>query len=75
MVCCDNLADNGTVLEALMTATLDAVRRDRLRRWIADSVQIPGTMVDQIVPATTDAHHAEAQALLSGLNDASLVDR
>ena len=36
------------------------------------SVRFPGTMVDRIVPATTDAHRAEAQALL-GLSDAGLV--
>lgn len=73
VVCCDNLADNGAVLAQLVAATLDAVPHgDRLREWIDASVRFPGTMVDRIVPATTDAHRAEAQSLL-GLSDAGLV--
>ncbi|KQR08399.1 mannitol dehydrogenase family protein [Cellulomonas sp. Leaf334] len=73
VVCCDNLADNGAVLAALVAATLDAVPNgDRLREWVETSVRFPGTMVDRIVPATTDAHRAEAQSLL-GLSDAGLV--
>ncbi|MBO3083221.1 mannitol dehydrogenase family protein [Cellulomonas fengjieae] len=73
VVCCDNLADNGAVLAALVAATLDAVPGgDRLRDWVEASVRFPGTMVDRIVPATTEAHRAEARALL-GLDDAGLV--
>jgi fructuronate reductase len=73
VVCCDNLADNGAVLASLVAATLDSVAGgDRLRAWIETSVRFPGTMVDRIVPATTDAHRAEAAALL-GLMDAGLV--
>ena len=61
------------VLAALVAATLDAVPHgDRLREWVDASVRFPGTMVDRIVPATTDAHRAEAQSLL-GLSDAGLV--
>ncbi len=73
VVCCDNLADNGSVLAALVGTTLDAMPDGRrLREWIDTSVRFPGTMVDRIVPATTDAHRAEAAALL-GLTDAGLV--
>ncbi len=73
VVCCDNLADNGAVLERLVAATLDAVPGgDRLREWVDASVRFPGTMVDRIVPATSDAHRDEAAALL-GLRDAGLV--
>lgn len=73
VVCCDNLADNGAVLAALVAATLDSVPHgDRLRAWVETSVRFPGTMVDRIVPATTDAHRAEAQSLI-GLSDAGLV--
>ncbi|NUU15981.1 mannitol dehydrogenase family protein [Cellulomonas humilata] len=73
VVCCDNLANNGAVLAALVGAALDAVPDGaRLREWIDASVRFPGTMVDRIVPATADAHRAEAAALL-GLTDAGLV--
>lgn len=73
VVCCDNLADNGAVLGALVGAALDAVPGgDALRGWIEGSVRFPGTMVDRIVPATSDAHRDEALGLL-GLTDAGLV--
>jgi fructuronate reductase len=73
VVCCDNLAENGAVLAALVAATLDATPGgDALRAWVAASVRFPATMVDRIVPATTDAHRAEARGLL-GLSDAGLV--
>lgn len=73
VVCCDNLAENGAVLARLVGATLDTVPGgDALRAWIESSVRFPGTMVDRIVPATTDAHRDEARALL-GLSDAGLV--
>lgn len=73
VVCCDNLAENGAVLAGLVGATLDAVPGgDALRGWLESSVRFPGTMVDRIVPATTDAHRDEARSLL-GLADAGLV--
>jgi len=73
VVCCDNLADNGAVLAGLVTQALGAVPgADDVAAWVASSVRFPSTMVDRIVPATTDAHRAEAAALL-GLHDEALV--
>lgn len=43
-----------------------------LRTWLAASVTFPCTMVDRIVPATTEADRAEATAL-TGLRDDGLV--
>ena len=55
---CDNIPDNGHVLK---NAVLDmAAKRDpQLAGWIAEHVSFPGTMVDRIVPAATDASLAE----------------
>ena len=55
---CDNIPDNGHVVK---NAVLDmATRRDpQLASWIAEHVSFPGTMVDRIVPAATDASLAE----------------
>ncbi|NCT91209.1 mannitol dehydrogenase family protein [Cellulomonas sp. APG4] len=74
VVCCDNMVDNGRVVAALLDDVLEAVgtRADALRAWVEQSVRFPVTMVDRITPATTDAHRAEAQALL-GLRDDALV--
>lgn len=85
VVCCDNMVDNGRVVAGLVDGVLAAAGRagdgagsgpgrgaDGLRAWVAEAVRFPVTMVDRITPATTDAHRAEAQALL-GLRDEGLV--
>lgn len=70
---CDNLAGNGAVLGALVAQALAAVPgTDDVAAWVGASVRFPSTVVDRIVPATTGAHRAEAQALL-GLRDEGLV--
>lgn len=70
-VCCDNLPHNGRMVEGLVRAF--AQRRDPvLARWIEDNVTFPSTMVDRIVPATTEADLAEAERRL-GLHDAAPV--
>jgi len=70
-VCCDNLPHNGRMVERLVNAF--AQRREAaLARWIEDHVSFPSTMVDRIVPATTEADIAEARRQL-GLYDAAPV--
>ncbi len=70
-VCCDNLPHNGRMVEGLVRAF--AQRRDAsLARWIDEHVAFPSTMVDRIVPATTDADLADAARLL-GVRDAAPV--
>ncbi|WP_084077083.1 mannitol dehydrogenase family protein [Demequina sp. NBRC 110057] len=75
VVVCDNLMDNGPQVEALVHAIVDAspaAGAASLGDWLRASVAFPATMVDRIVPATTDAHRATASALL-GASDAGLV--
>jgi fructuronate reductase len=75
VVCCDNMATNGRVVAGLVEGVLDAVPGPQaagLRSWVDEFVRFPVTMVDRITPATTDAHRAEATALL-GLRDEGLV--
>ncbi|CAN7394060.1 mannitol dehydrogenase family protein [Trinickia sp. LjRoot230] len=60
---CDNLSHNGEVLRRVVCSyarALDASLAD----WIAEHVPFPSTMVDRIVPATTDADRATALAAL-----------
>ncbi len=68
VLCCDNLPRNGDTVRRLVVA-LAAGRDPALARWIRDSVAFPDTMVDRIVPATTDADRAAVAARL-GLADA-----
>jgi fructuronate reductase len=67
VITCDNLAANGPTLRQ---AVIDyaALRDDALAGWIAGAVPFPGTMVDRIVPAATQADRDSAAAL-TGLED------
>lgn len=73
---CDNMVDNGHVVERLVRQFIDAAARDDdatgLRTWLDASVTFPCTMVDRIVPKTTEADRAEAQEL-TGVRDEGLV--
>jgi len=68
VVCCDNLPHNGRVVEAIVTAFAEA-RDSALADWVRNNVGFPSTMVDRIVPATTDADVADVAGRL-GLADA-----
>ncbi len=65
---CDNLAANGQTVRRIVTQ-LAMLRSRELGQWIADQVAFPSTMVDRIVPETTDADRADVSAAL-GVTDA-----
>ena len=65
---CDNLPANGRTVAGLLRAFADA-RDPALGDWVAANVVCPCTMVDRIVPATTDADRAAVSRRL-GLEDA-----
>ncbi|NUS85582.1 MAG: mannitol dehydrogenase family protein [Streptomyces sp.] len=57
VVSCDNMAGNGAVVRRLVRDFLSATRwqeRERLLEWTATAVAFPSTVVDRIVPATTE---------------------
>jgi fructuronate reductase len=61
LLSCDNLADNGRQLGALMRSYL-AATDPALADWFAQHCRCPGTMIDRIVPAMT----AEDRAWVAG---------
>ena len=63
LLSCDNLPANGRVLKRIV-ARLAALRDAELGAWVAD-VASPSTMVDRIVPATTDADRIAVAATLA----------
>nr|WP_216645249.1 mannitol dehydrogenase family protein [Isoptericola halotolerans] len=71
---CDNMVDNGRVLEGLVRAALEAaVPGDTaLRAWLDEHVTFPCSMVDRIVPATTAAQRDAVEQRL-GVRDEGLV--
>jgi fructuronate reductase len=72
LLSCDNLAGNGAQLQRLMGEYLDA-RAPDLRGWFDAECACPSTMVDRIVPATTDVDRAEIEAMLGMRDEAAVV--
>jgi fructuronate reductase len=72
LLSCDNLAGNGVQLQRLMDEYLDAHAPD-LRGWFEAECACPSTMVDRIVPATTEADRAEIEVMLGMRDDAAVV--
>lgn len=72
VVSCDNLPGNGAQLRRLVEEVTDAAEGDDFGAWLRQCVTFPSTMVDRIVPATTDRDRAEAAELLH-LRDKGLV--
>ncbi len=68
VLCCDNLPANGETVARVVTR-LAHLRDPELGRWVQGEVAFPCTMVDRIVPATTDADRAMVAGRL-GLEDA-----
>jgi fructuronate reductase len=65
---CDNLPSNGATARNVVTR-LAALRDGDLGEWIEGEVAFPSTMVDRIVPATTDEDRARIAARI-GVEDA-----
>ena len=68
IVSCDNVRANGEVTRTAV-ATLARETDTELAAWIESDVSFPSTMVDRIVPATTDDDRALVRATL-GVDDA-----
>jgi fructuronate reductase len=60
---CDNLPSNGATASRVLTR-FAGLRDAELGKWFADHVACPSTMVDRIVPATTDDDRARIAARL-----------
>jgi fructuronate reductase len=71
VLCCDNLPNNGALVQRLVL-DFARLRDDKLAAWIQLNGAFPTTMVDRIVPATTEADIALA-AELTGLADSAPV--
>jgi fructuronate reductase len=69
ILCCDNLPDNGKTTRAAVEPLLDDATRD----WAEGNVAFPSSMVDRIVPASTQATYERALADL-GVTDLAAVE-
>ncbi len=71
-LCCDNLAANGSSLQRVVIEFANLRDKD-LGQWIADNVVFPDTMVDRIVPATTQADIDAVAEKLGYLDEAPVL--
>jgi len=62
---CDNLPANGRTVKRVMDRFAALVSPD-FGRWVADNVVCPASMVDRIVPATTDEDRSRISVQASG---------
>ena len=72
LLSCDNLANNGAVLRRLMRDYLAACHPD-LSAWLDRECTCPATMIDRIVPATTDADRASVEAALGARDEGAVI--
>lgn len=68
---CDNLPHNGKILEKVTKQFAHAVSPE-LAEWISDNTTFPCTMIDRIVPATTDEDRKHVEQYL-GVRDEGAV--
>ena len=68
---CDNLPNNGEVLEKVVVQFAEAISKE-LAVWIRANTCFPSTMIDRIVPATTDQDRQDIEARL-GVRDEGVV--
>jgi fructuronate reductase len=72
LLSCDNLASNGAQLERLMLEYLTHNAPD-LIDWFTANCTCPSTMVDRIVPATTEVDRAEIESQLGMRDEAAVI--
>jgi fructuronate reductase len=76
VVSCDNMAGNGAALEGVVrgfAAASNWADKEAVLDWMSDAVAFPATVVDRIVPATTDADRAAAAAALGVRDEMAVV--
>lgn len=63
ILCCDNIRQNGVVLETQFLAYLYHTNQYDLVNWVKDNVKFPSCMVDRITPRSTPTFTKEVNDL------------
>ena len=72
ILCCDNIRQNGIVLETQFLAYLYQTIQHELAEWVRENVKFPSCMVDRITPRTTDALRQEVEELFPGFGSTTV---
>jgi len=70
--CCDNIRENGHMLEQNFHHYLALTKQNELLGWVKDNVSFPCSMVDRITPRLTDTVRNEIEDLFPGLGDSAV---
>lgn len=68
---CDNLPNNGEVLEKVVLQYCERISPE-VKEWVSTHTKFPSTMIDRIVPATTESDRADLEAKV-GYRDEGMV--
>ena len=66
ILCCDNIRQNGVVLETQFLAYLYQTNQYDIADWVKANVKFPSCMVDRITPRTTDTLRREIEEKFPG---------
>ena len=66
ILCCDNIRQNGIVLETQFLAYLYQTNQHELADWVRINIKFPSCMVDRITPRTTDELRQEVESMFPG---------
>ncbi len=69
ILCCDNLRDNGKLLQENLDIYLEALGERELTAWLKDNVSFPCSMVDRITPRPNHFHSLEVEEQFGIKND------
>jgi D-arabinitol 4-dehydrogenase len=72
VLCCDNIRQNGIVLETQFLAYLYQTNQYELADWVRDNVKFPSCMVDRITPRTTSELQEEVEYLYHGFGSTAI---
>jgi mannitol-1-phosphate/altronate dehydrogenase len=64
IACCDNIRQNGIMLQRNFAAYLDACNEIELSNWVAENIAFPCSMVDRITPRSSVELSKEFSALI-----------
>jgi len=64
IACCDNIRQNGKMLNRNLATYLEACNESDLLKWVEDSVAFPCSMVDRITPRSPDELSTELSEIV-----------
>lgn len=72
ILCCDNIRQNGIVLETQFLAYLYQTNQHELADWVKNHVKFPSCMVDRITPRPTQVFKQCVDSLFPGFGDGAI---